>query len=168
MFEILVFKNKTQPSPLEFLCRSLLFYLHHHHHSPSSPLLYKKRLSPLFSPALVTQGLEEKGNRHSYKMTVNDNISNHDQNGAPLVTDEIAKPKDFDSSSGKEERLEDAQNNEEFVDITTERAILRKLDYRIIPMVMWVYLMNMMDRGMLQKRKQQQDSFLVSLGFIEN
>jgi hypothetical protein len=33
------------------------------------------------------------------------------------------------------------------VDKATERAVLRKLDYRIVPMVMWVYLMNMMDRG---------------------
>ena len=33
------------------------------------------------------------------------------------------------------------------VDKATERGVLRKLDYRIVPMVMWVYLMNMMDRG---------------------
>lgn len=34
------------------------------------------------------------------------------------------------------------------VDIETEKKILRKLDIRIIPMVMWIYLMNFMDRGM--------------------
>ena len=34
------------------------------------------------------------------------------------------------------------------VDLETEKKILRKLDIRIIPMVMWIYLMNFMDRGM--------------------
>lgn len=33
------------------------------------------------------------------------------------------------------------------VDDATERKILAKLDRRIIPMVVWIYLMNMMDRG---------------------
>lgn len=33
------------------------------------------------------------------------------------------------------------------VDVATERRIIRKIDMRIVPMVMWVYLMNMMDRG---------------------
>ena len=33
------------------------------------------------------------------------------------------------------------------VDPETEKRVLRKLDYRIIPTVMWIYLMNMMDRG---------------------
>ncbi|KIV97200.1 hypothetical protein PV10_00977 [Exophiala mesophila] len=32
------------------------------------------------------------------------------------------------------------------VDLETEKKILRKLDIRIIPMVMWIYLMNFMDR----------------------
>lgn len=34
------------------------------------------------------------------------------------------------------------------VDPEVEKRIMRKLDKRIVPMVMWVYLMNMMDRGM--------------------
>lgn len=53
-----------------------------------------------------------------------------------------------DASSGQVETVEQAlPPNGEFVDKATERAVLRKLDYRIVPMVMWVYLMNMMDRG---------------------
>lgn len=35
------------------------------------------------------------------------------------------------------------------VDAATEQRLLRKLDYRIIPMLCWVYLMNFMDRGNL-------------------
>jgi hypothetical protein len=33
------------------------------------------------------------------------------------------------------------------VDKMTERKLMRKLDLRIVPMVMWIYLMNFMDRG---------------------
>lgn len=33
------------------------------------------------------------------------------------------------------------------VDAATERRLIRALDIRIIPMCMWIYLMNMMDRG---------------------
>lgn len=33
------------------------------------------------------------------------------------------------------------------IDKETERRLLRKLDIRIIPTVIWIYLMNMMDRG---------------------
>lgn len=54
--------------------------------------------------------------------------------------------KDSDSSSGNVENLETVPQLE-YVDKATERAVLRKLDYRIVPMIMWVYLMNMMDRG---------------------
>lgn len=62
-----------------------------------------------------------------------------------------SEKKDFDTSSIQVERLEDQSvgSNTEFVDAATERAVTRKLDWRIIPMIMWVYLMNMMDRGML-------------------
>ena len=58
-------------------------------------------------------------------------------------------PKDTDSSSGNVETLEGAIPSADLmvVDKATERAVLRKLDYRIVPTVMWVYLMNMMDRG---------------------
>lgn len=54
-----------------------------------------------------------------------------------------------DGSSGKVEGLEDGPGA--FVQPVSklrERQILRKLDMRIVPMVMWVYLMNMTDRGM--------------------
>lgn len=60
------------------------------------------------------------------------------------------RPKDTDSSSGQVDAIEEAgvpSATLMVVDKATERAILRKLDYRIVPMVMWVYLMNMMDRG---------------------
>ena len=35
------------------------------------------------------------------------------------------------------------------LDKQTERRLLRKLDIRIVPTLMWIYLMNMMDRGEL-------------------
>ncbi|TQN65895.1 putative transporter, partial [Colletotrichum shisoi] len=57
-------------------------------------------------------------------------------------------PQNPDSSSARIETVEDASHvYRASVDKATERAVLRKLDYRIVPMVMWVYLMNMMDRG---------------------
>lgn len=60
----------------------------------------------------------------------------------------VNPPSPYDSSSGKvESRLEDQPVEE--VDKMTERRVLRKLDKRIVPMVMWCYLMNMMDRGKL-------------------
>jgi hypothetical protein len=36
----------------------------------------------------------------------------------------------------------------EVVDKMTERKLMSKLDRRIIPMIMWMYLVNFMDRGM--------------------
>lgn len=46
-------------------------------------------------------------------------------------------------------KLEYGEGNDAIiVDKETEKRILRKLDIRIIPTVMWIYLMNMMDRGM--------------------
>lgn len=63
-----------------------------------------------------------------------------------MNNEKIDIPKDEDSSSGHiEAALPSADRM--VVDRATERAVLRKLDYRIVPMVMWVYLMNMMDRG---------------------
>ena len=41
----------------------------------------------------------------------------------------------------------EAAGTSEVVDEMTERKLMRKLDIRIIPMVMWIYLMNFMDRG---------------------
>ncbi|KAM5344172.1 hypothetical protein ACJ41O_012709 [Fusarium nematophilum] len=79
-------------------------------------------------------------------MTAHDNLSYTQQEN---VVSEPIRPKTSDSSDskGKVEGLETAPGeNVEFVDKATERAVLRKLDYRIVPMVMWVYLMNMMDR----------------------
>lgn len=72
---------------------------------------------------------------------------NDPSNPNTTTTDEkIAKPHD-DSSSGNVENLEEAPGAHLMVvDKATERGVLRKLDYRIVPMVMWVYLMNMMDR----------------------
>lgn len=79
-------------------------------------------------------------------MSHNDNIQEKTTNHVDLSTG----LKDSDGSSCKVERLEDQAigSNTEFVDRDTERAVIRKLDWRIIPMIMWVYLMNMMDRGM--------------------
>ncbi|KAH7145416.1 major facilitator superfamily domain-containing protein [Dactylonectria estremocensis] len=75
-----------------------------------------------------------------------DHIS-HNQPGAADVTEKSSSGKMSDSESCKIENLEEAPGNDvELVDKQTERAVIRKLDYRIIPMVMWVYLMNMMDR----------------------
>ncbi|KAI8712035.1 MFS domain-containing protein [Fusarium sp. LHS14.1] len=77
-------------------------------------------------------------------MTAHDNLSytQHEVHEPP-------RPKTSDSSDGKGkvEGIEEARGeNIEFVDKATEKAVLRKLDLRIIPTVMWVYLMNMMDR----------------------
>lgn len=74
---------------------------------------------------------------------------NEARNGAVTPEKGPGSKDDWDSSSGKVEALEEAPGaDSDVVDKMTERAILRKLDYRIVPMVMWVYLMNMMDRGM--------------------
>ena len=82
-------------------------------------------------------------------MTMKDSISA--AGGEVIIPDVDSKDKEFDVSSIKVERLEDQAigDNVEYVDAATEQAITRKLDYRIIPMIMWVYLMNMMDRGKL-------------------
>lgn len=64
--------------------------------------------------------------------------------------EKVPWPQNSDASSGQVETVEQALGSDsELVDKATERAVLRKLDYRIVPMVMWVYLMNMMDRGTL-------------------
>lgn len=66
------------------------------------------------------------------------------------TNEKLAQPIDSDSSSGQVVTIEDGavpSADLMVVDKATERAVLRKLDYRIVPMIMWVYLMNMMDRG---------------------
>lgn len=71
----------------------------------------------------------------------NDQTVNNDE--------KTALPKDSDSSSGQIDTVEDAiapGADVMVVDKATERAVLRKVDYRIVPMICWVYLMNMMDR----------------------
>lgn len=69
-------------------------------------------------------------------------------NNVDLPGEKAAWPQNSDASSGQVETIEQAPGPDtEIVDKATERAVLRKLDYRIVPMVMWVYLMNMMDRG---------------------
>ncbi|KAH7001162.1 major facilitator superfamily domain-containing protein [Ilyonectria destructans] len=76
---------------------------------------------------------------------MSDNISQTPRGSA--IPEKSSGSKASDSESWKVEGLEEAPGNDaEFVDKATERAVTRKLDYRIIPMVMWVYLMNMMDR----------------------
>lgn len=77
---------------------------------------------------------------------MSDNISQTPRGSG--IPEKSSGSKASDSESCKVEGLEEAPGNDaEFVDKATERAVVRKLDYRIIPMVMWVYLMNMMDRG---------------------
>ena len=73
---------------------------------------------------------------HSNDETINNNTD----------VEKLPNNKDTDSSSGNVETVEDIPPLE-IVDKHIERGVLRKLDYRIVPMVMWVYLMNMMDRG---------------------
>src|SRR4051812_15709352 len=63
--------------------------------------------------------------------------------------EKIALPKDSDSSSGHIDIVEEAAApgaDVIVVDKATERAVLKKVDLRIVPMICWVYLMNMMDR----------------------
>lgn len=57
-----------------------------------------------------------------------------------------------DTASSDDEKpsttpLELESNNVPVVDAETEKKLLRKLDIRIIPFIMWMYLMNFMDRG---------------------
>ena len=77
-----------------------------------------------------------------------DDIPN-DPSSTVSDSEKLGNANDKDSASGNADVLEQAPGADVMaVDKLTERAILRKLDYRIVPMVMWVYLMNMMDRGM--------------------
>ncbi|TID07226.1 putative transporter [Colletotrichum higginsianum] len=70
-----------------------------------------------------------------------------DPTDADASGEKASWPQNSDSSSARIETVEDASHvYRASVDKATERAVLRKLDYRIVPMVMWVYLMNMMDR----------------------
>lgn len=79
------------------------------------------------------------------KRAVNPTFYNNTNNDSPdyRARDSINKP--------EESRLENGEGPQILgeVDRATERRIIRKIDKRIVPMVMWVYLMNMMDRGKL-------------------
>lgn len=69
---------------------------------------------------------------------------------AMFMTDRRSKDLDSESPGTPPMRTEDVEKNEmrPVVDPETEKRLLRKLDLRIVPMVMWIYLMNFMDRGM--------------------
>lgn len=58
-------------------------------------------------------------------------------------------PQQWDSTSAVAEIEATAGSGEIVVDKEKARKVMRKLDIRIIPTIMWVYLMNMMDRGMI-------------------
>ena len=55
--------------------------------------------------------------------------------------------KDTGSPPTELERVENAAMPNG-VDPETEKALLKKLDRRLIPMICWIYLMNFMDRGL--------------------
>lgn len=56
------------------------------------------------------------------------------------------KKDDTDSDDPSISRIENASDERPVVDPATEKALMRKLDIRLIPMVMWMYLMSFMDR----------------------
>lgn len=76
------------------------------------------------------------------KRAVDPAFYNNNTDASPdyRARDSINKP--------EESRLENGEGPQILgeVDRATERRIIRKIDKRIVPMVMWVYLMNMMDR----------------------
>lgn len=60
----------------------------------------------------------------------------------------MATPSDSDLEKRKDDALadrhvENAASSTEFVDEMTERKLLRKVDYRIIPMIMWSLSMSL-------------------------
>lgn len=65
------------------------------------------------------------------------------------ASEKKAAPQQWDSTSGVAEIEATAGTGAIVVDKAKARAVMRKLDIRIIPTIMWVYLMNMMDRGMI-------------------
>jgi hypothetical protein len=57
--------------------------------------------------------------------------------------------KESDSDNESPARIEDVRLTPvPTVNLATEKALMRKLDKRLIPMIMWMYLMSFMDRGM--------------------
>lgn len=63
----------------------------------------------------------------------------------PALPDANEK-KGHDSDSPSDSRVEYAIDQPIVVDEATEKKLMRKLDLRLIPMVMWMYLMSFMDR----------------------
>lgn len=78
-------------------------------------------------------------------MATNDSVVPTQNNGDSMdEKKDVSRSPEYDSASV----LESGSHEEGApVDPAVEQAIFRKLDYRIVPTVMWCYLMNMMDRG---------------------
>lgn len=87
-----------------------------------------------------------------------------------------ATPPGWDSSSGAGE-IESANNvvDSLAIDKAREKEVIRKLDMRIIPTVMWCYLMNMMDRvnignarlfGLEEDLKLKPDQFQLAVSLL--
>ncbi|SPO06974.1 related to putative tartrate transporter [Cephalotrichum gorgonifer] len=79
---------------------------------------------------------------------------------------------EWDSSSALEAA---AGDDGVIVDEKTEAAVFRKLDIRIVPMVMWCYLMNMMDRvnignarlfGLEEELKLKKNQFQIAVSVL--
>ena len=64
----------------------------------------------------------------------------------PYLPSTYEKKDDTDSGTPSISRIENASSEPVTVDQATEKALMRKLDKRLIPMVMWMYLMSFMDR----------------------
>ena len=79
-------------------------------------------------------------------MAANEGV-NPIQNDAVIIADE-KQDSHKTPASPSSSSLEAGTHASPVVDPKVEQAIFRKLDYRIVPTVMWCYLMNMMDRGM--------------------
>lgn len=63
----------------------------------------------------------------------------------PTLPDAHEK-KGHESDSPSDSQIEHAIHQPVVVDDATEKKLMRKLDLRLIPMVMWMYLMSFMDR----------------------
>ncbi|KAH6880442.1 major facilitator superfamily domain-containing protein [Thelonectria olida] len=79
-------------------------------------------------------------------MALPDNV--HSIQHDPVTESESYEKKGSDAESVRVEGVEEARelSSLEYVDRATERAVTRKMDWRIIPTISWVYLMNMTDR----------------------
>lgn len=80
-------------------------------------------------------------------MGITDEVSPTQNVNGVVIVDEKKDAGRSDSSSALEAGTLEPRSIED-VDPAAEQAIFNKLDKRIVPTVMWCYLMNMMDRGM--------------------